>query len=308
MWALIALLCMQALLQGATSIEQPNIAVPIDAPMESKFQTNNTVEIPLIEKNTLPVNSTAQIPLNQSTKAAPDLSFSTGFVEALVMIFFAEFGDRSFMLIVLFTMKLKNKLLVFFPSIIMMMIMHCVSVAFGAVFTMLFDRVYILIASVILFLGFGTKLIYDACTFKVSGNKDIQESLNIKEGKTKKDEDNVAMERQINANLHEKSKNSLYTHKPIDEEKASVMTLLTLLFIADWGDRCQIAAVVLTATRNIWGVAVGGAIGMGLCCALASGCGMFLSGRISEKTTMYIGAILFYLFAVESSWEAYKEW
>jgi hypothetical protein len=38
---------------------------------------------------------------------------------------------QSFLLIVLFTMKTKNKLIVFLPAILMMMTMHLVSVAFG---------------------------------------------------------------------------------------------------------------------------------------------------------------------------------
>ena len=37
------------------------------------------------------------------------------------------------------------------------------------------------------------------------------------------------------------------------------MHLVVLLFLADWGDRCQISAIVLTATHNAWGVAAGGA-------------------------------------------------
>ena len=36
--------------------------------------------------------------------------------------------------------------------------------------------------------------------------------------------------------------------------------LVVLLFLADWGDRCQISAIVLTATYNVWGVAAGGAL------------------------------------------------
>lgn len=36
--------------------------------------------------------------------------------------------------------------------------------------------------------------------------------------------------------------------------------LVVLLFLADWGDRCQISAIVLTASYNIYGVALGGAM------------------------------------------------
>ena len=38
------------------------------------------------------------------------------------------------------------------------------------------------------------------------------------------------------------------------------LQLVIFLFLADWGDRCQISAVVLTTTYNVYGVAVGGAL------------------------------------------------
>ena len=80
------------------------------------------------------------------------------------------------------------------------------------------------------------------------------------------------------------------------------LSLIGVLYLL--GDRCQISAVVLTASRNVWGVAVGGALGMGICCALAAFAGVLLTGKISEAKMMVIGAILFFLFAVESIFEA----
>jgi putative Ca2+/H+ antiporter (TMEM165/GDT1 family) len=49
---------------------------------------------------------------------------------------------------------------------------------------------------------------------------------------------------------------------------------------------------------------------MGICCALASFAGVLLTGKVSEKTMMLVGAILFFFFAFESGLEArsyYKE-
>ena len=40
--------------------------------------------------------------------------------------------------------------------------------------------------------------------------------------------------------------------KKEDDPKTLVIQLIVGLFIAYWGDRCQISAVVLTATRNLW--------------------------------------------------------
>ena len=202
------------------------------------------------------------------------------------------------------------------PAILMMMIMHCVSVAFGAGFTMLFDRIYILIFSSFLFVAFGLKLIYDAyyITPETSENKELLAQVEaFKQGKAGEDakllvDVHQTEDEKINEALIANSKEAQpKLTKKEDDPKAIVLQLILGLFIADWGDRCQISAIVLTATRNLWGVAFGGAIGMGVCCALASFAGVMLAGRISEKTMLIIGAILFFLFAAESGREAYKD-
>lgn len=102
-----------------------------------------------------------------------DLSFTTGFIESVIMIFFAEFGDRVTTLAVIpinCPLHYENQEQAHhLPPCNLNDDDNALSFGrvrytpyLGAVFTMLFDRIYILFASCLLFIGFGVKLIYDA--------------------------------------------------------------------------------------------------------------------------------------------------
>lgn len=75
---------------------------------------------------------------------------------------------------------------------------------------------------------------------------------------------------------------------------------LTLTFVAEWGDRSQIATIALASSKNIMGVIIGGLIGHAFCTGLAVVGGRMLASRISEKTVALVGGILFILFAIHS--------
>ena len=74
----------------------------------------------------------------------------------------------------------------------------------------------------------------------------------------------------------------------------------TLTFLAEWGDRSQIATVALAASKNPFGVVLGGLIGHAFCTGLAVIGGKMLAAKISERTVAIIGGILFLIFGVTS--------
>ena len=57
----------------------------------------------------------------------------------------------------------------------------------------------------------------------------------------------------------------------------------TLTFLAEWGDRSQIATVALAASKNVFGVVIGGLVGHALCTGVAVIGGRMLAAKISEK-------------------------
>jgi Ca2+/H+ antiporter, TMEM165/GDT1 family len=74
----------------------------------------------------------------------------------------------------------------------------------------------------------------------------------------------------------------------------------TLTFLAEWGDRSQIATIALAAAKNVVGVTVGGILGHSLCTGLAVIGGRLLAARISEKTVHLVGGALFLMFGLHS--------
>lgn len=74
----------------------------------------------------------------------------------------------------------------------------------------------------------------------------------------------------------------------------------SITFLAEWGDRSQIATIAMAAAANPFGVCLGAAVGHALCTGLAVMGGRMLASRISEKTVAYVGGVLFLLFALHS--------
>lgn len=72
----------------------------------------------------------------------------------------------------------------------------------------------------------------------------------------------------------------------------------TLTFLAEWGDRSQIATIALAAAKDPIGVTLGGTLGHALCTGLAVIGGRMLAASISERMVAIIGGILFLVFAV----------
>lgn len=81
---------------------------------------------------------------------------------------------------------------------------------------------------------------------------------------------------------------------------AVLIHAFSLTFVAEWGDRSQIATIAMAAAKEPIGVCIGGVIGHAICTGLAVLGGRLLASRISEKTVTYAGGVLFLLFAAHS--------
>ena len=76
----------------------------------------------------------------------------------------------------------------------------------------------------------------------------------------------------------------------------------TLTFVAEWGDRSQIATIALASSKDPYGVTLGGTIGHGLCTGLAVIGGKLIAAKISERTVALAGGVLFWIFALHELW------
>ena len=62
----------------------------------------------------------------------------------------------------------------------------------------------------------------------------------------------------------------------------------TMTTLAEWGDRSQLATVILAAREDVYGVCVGGILGHALCTGLAVIGGRIIATRISVKTVTLV--------------------
>eukprot|EP00933_Yihiella_yeosuensis_P010013 TRINITY_DN116230_c0_g1_i1.p1 TRINITY_DN116230_c0_g1~~TRINITY_DN116230_c0_g1_i1.p1 ORF type:complete len:261 (-),score=34.12 TRINITY_DN116230_c0_g1_i1:109-891(-) len=71
-----------------------------------------------------------------------------------------------------------------------------------------------------------------------------------------------------------------------------------LTFLAEWGDRSQIATIALGAHQNPIGVIIGACVGHTICTSLAVFGGEYLGKRIPQRYVAFGGGFLFIIFAV----------
>ncbi|MDB9374718.1 TMEM165/GDT1 family protein [Nodularia sphaerocarpa] len=196
----------------------------------------------------------------------------TAFTAGLLLITISELGDKTFFIAVILAMKHSRKL-VFIGVASALAAMTILSVLFGKVVSFL-PEIYLKYAEIILFFAFGIKLLYEAS--KMTASSSETEVI---------DEAKEAVQK---ADLQRKSKTPL----------AILIEAFTLTFVAEWGDRTQIATIALAARYNAVGVAAGAVLGHALCTAIAVIGGKLIAGRISERQLTFAGGCLFLIFGI----------
>lgn len=66
-----------------------------------------------------------------------------------------------------------------------------------------------------------------------------------------------------------------------------------MTFLAEWGDRSQIATIALAASFNAYMVTLGACLGHFICTAAAVKLGEWISGKVTEKQILTIGGVVF---------------
>lgn len=120
-----------------------------------------------------------------------------------------------------------------------------------------------------------------------------EELINKKEEKSERDIEDGADDAEHN-------RNTAMSLLQNNQQLAVFTQAFTLTFLAEWGDRSQIATIALASSKNPFGVIFGGLIGHAFCTGLAVVGGRMLAARISEKTVAYSGGVLFIIFAIHS--------
>merc|ERR1719507_201160 len=186
-------------------------------------------------------------------------------------------------------MAMKNpRLTVFAGAITSLACMHVMASFFGSA-TTIFPRIFTFYLSSFLFAVFGIKMIYESYHMSATeGQEEFEEGneeLRKREEKESRGDVESGGAKQVTA--------------------ASMLSKIfiqsfTMTMLAEWGDRSQLATVILAAREDVYGVCVGGVLGHALCTGLAVLGGRLIATRISVRTVTLTGGVVFLLFALSA--------
>jgi putative Ca2+/H+ antiporter (TMEM165/GDT1 family) len=207
-----------------------------------------------------------------------------GFTDAtftsLSMILVSEIGDETFIIAALMAMR-HPRSIVLSGALSALVIMTVLSTGLGRIVPNLISRKHTNNAATVLYTFFGLRLLYIAWRADPNSTpqKELEEVEEKLEGTQKK-----TLVRRLFARFC----------TPIFLES------FILTFLAEWGDRSQIATIALAAHKNPWGVTLGATMGHTVCTSLAVVGGRLLALKISQRTVATVGGCLFMAFAMSS--------
>lgn len=239
-------------------------------------------------------NSSGQNDPSAADAAAVEASsgFWTAFGNSVAMIIATEIGDKTFFIAAIMAMTFP-RLAVFGGAIGALAVMTVLSAALGYALPTFLPKMYTHYASAFLFLYFGYKMIKEGMESQGGPSEELTE---VEEELTKKNED--ASKSGAEDDMEGGNGRSGRRGSPRKSLSEVVTTAFTMTFLAEWGDRSQIATIALATTKDPIGVTLGGIIGHSLCTGMAVVGGRMLAARISEKTVHLVGGAVFLVFGL----------
>ncbi|KAK3516489.1 hypothetical protein QTP70_019874 [Hemibagrus guttatus] len=223
-----------------------------------------------------------------------NLGFIHAFVAAISVIIVSELGDKTFFIAAIMAMRY-NRLTVLAGAMLALGLMTCLSVLFGYATTII-PRIYTYYISTALFAIFGVRMLREG--LRMSADEG-QEELEEVQAEIKKKDEELQRYKLANGAPDVEAGTAAAMSPPRKWHIISPIFIqaLTLTFLAEWGDRSQLATIVLAAREDPFGVAVGGTLGHCLCTGLAVVGGRMVAQKISVRTVTIIGGIVFLAFA-----------
>ncbi|MCD0444569.1 TMEM165/GDT1 family protein [Glycomyces sp. A-F 0318] len=84
----------------------------------------------------------------------------------------------------------------------------------------------------------------------------------------------------------------------VKERRSGLLTVVTAMFLAEFGDKTMLIAMGMGSSYNPWGVWLGGTAGMLAADLLAVFAGAWVAKRVPEKVVRYVSAGLFLVIGV----------
>jgi putative Ca2+/H+ antiporter (TMEM165/GDT1 family) len=213
-----------------------------------------------------------------------DGGFKDAFLSSVSMILVSEMGDETFIIAAIMAMR-HPRVVVFSGAIAALSIMTVLGVALGLVVPNLISKDTVSKAAFVLYTFFGCRLLYIA--WKADPAATMQEEV---------------------SEVEEKLGGGLGPKPPAGPLRRALNRVCTpifleafiLTFLAEWGDRSQIATIGLAASEDPFGVTLGGVLGHAVCTGAAVLGGKHMATLVSERAVAITGGALFVLFGTHA--------
>ncbi|CEP01677.1 GDT1 family protein [Plasmodiophora brassicae] len=239
----------------------------------------------------------------ESLAAVSPVATLQAVVASFSMVVSSEVGDKTFFIAAILSMR-HGRQVVFAGAIAALIVMTVLSAAVGSALPAILPKVYTHYGAVLLFAGFGVKLLKDALEMdpNEASNELEQTEAELVDSKRSEYEGESDIE-MADADADVEKGNPRRAgprmFAAVFKSEAFIQAF-TMTFLAEWGDRSQIATIVMAADSDPTGVVMGGIVGHALCTLVAVVGGKLLAQRISERTVHLVGGVLFLCFAVHS--------
>ena len=208
--------------------------------------------------------------------------FFEGAVKSGTMILISEIGDKTFFIAAIMAMR-HSRATVFAGAVGALGVMTALSAALGWAAPALISKTYTHYLAVALFFFFGLRSLYESLLAWEGGG--MQEEL----AETEKE---LAGSKRSSSSKT-KAKRALLSSSVLAET-------FVITFLAEWGDRSQIATIGLAASEDPFGVTLGGVLGHAVCTGAAVIGGKHMATRVSERAVAVTGGALFVLFGAHA--------
>ncbi|KAJ3364502.1 hypothetical protein GGF32_001602 [Allomyces javanicus] len=226
-------------------------------------------------------------------------------ITSSLMIIVSEIGDKTFLIAAILAMT-HPRAVVFAAALSALAVMSVLSALLGNVLPALLSRTYTQALAGLLFAVFGVRMFFEARAMPKGQGTD-EEMAEVAAELEERDGDYKRLERGSSKDLNDDEGKAAAASASRTSAIKNLLSFIlspifvetfVLTFLAEWGDRSQIATIALGAAGHVVSVMIGTIVGHSLCTGLAVVGGRMLASRISVRTVTMAGSFVFICFAI----------
>lgn len=208
------------------------------------------------------------------------------FLKSLGVIAASEVGDKTFFIAAVMAMK-SSRWRVFSGALGALAAMTVLSALMGWAAPNLISKTYTHYAATALFFFFGFRMLYDVLFGELESElEEVEAELAGRNG--------------LDRSPSDKARPNALLELAAAALSPVFLKAFSLTFVAEWGDRSQIATIALAASQDVGGVIIGSILGHAICTGAAVLGGRYLASHISPRSVNIFGGILFLIFGAHS--------